>query len=64
MREFKYQRTTLREFGDIEGEIRERAVTGKRVSGPLNRIMNGRSVSGSEERIKGPHSPPNPDLCS
>ncbi len=31
--------------GGTEGEIRERALQGRRVPGSLGRIMNGRSVS-------------------
>ena len=45
VKEFKYLGTMLCKYGSMEGEIRERAVQGRRVIGSLGRIMKGRSVS-------------------
>ncbi len=43
--EFKYLGSIMCKHGGTEGEIRERALQGRRVAGSLGRIMNGRSVS-------------------
>jgi len=45
VREFKYLGTILCKHGSMDGEIRERAVQGRRVIGSLGRIMKGRNVS-------------------
>ncbi len=43
--EFKYLGSVMCKHGGTEGEIRERALQGRKVVGSLGRIMNGRSVS-------------------
>ncbi len=43
--EFKYLGSVMCKHGGMEGEIRERALQGRRVAGSLGRIMNGRRVS-------------------
>lgn len=45
MRKCKYLGTVMGKFGDKEGEIRERAVQGKRVIGSFNRILKCKGVS-------------------
>ncbi len=46
--EFKYLGSVMCKHGGTEGEIRERALQGRRVVGSLGQIMNGRSVSMEE----------------
>ncbi len=43
--EFKYLRTILCKNGSMEGEIRERTVKDRQVTGALKIVMKGRSVS-------------------
>ncbi len=43
--EFKYLGSVMCKHGGTEGEIRERALQGRRVAGSLRQIINGRSVS-------------------
>ena len=45
IKEFKYLGTVLGKHGEMDGEIRTRAVKGRSALGTLNRIMRGRSVS-------------------
>ncbi len=45
VKEFKYLGTVLSKRGEMEGEVRERAVKGRSVIGSLGRIMKGRKVS-------------------
>ena len=53
VKEFKYLETVLCKYGEMEGEIRERAVKGRCVIGSLVGIMavKGRCVIGSLVRI-------------
>ena len=44
VKEFKYLGTVLCKYGEMEGEIREIAVKGRCVIGPLARIIRGRNV--------------------
>ncbi len=43
--EFKYLGSVMCKHGSTEGEIRERALQGRKVVGSLGHIMNGRSLS-------------------
>ncbi len=45
VKEFKYLGTVLSKHGEMEGEVRERAVKDRSVIGSQARIMKGRSVS-------------------
>ncbi len=45
VKEFKYSGTVFSKHGEMEGEVRERAVKGRSVIGSLARVMKGRSVS-------------------
>ena len=45
VKEFKYLGAVLCKHGEMEGEIRERAVKGRSVIGSLARVMKGRKVS-------------------
>ncbi len=45
VKDFKYVGTVLSKHGEMEGEVRERAVKGRSVIGSLARVMKGRSVS-------------------
>ncbi len=45
VKEFKYLGAVLSEHGEMEGEVRERAVKGRSVIGSLARVMRGRDVS-------------------
>ncbi len=48
--EFKYLVSVMCKHGATEGEIRERAMQGRKVIGSLGCIMNGRSVSTEVKR--------------
>ncbi len=50
VKEFKYLGTVLKRNGEMEGEVRERAVKGRSVIGSLARVMKGRSVSMEVQR--------------
>ncbi len=45
VKELKYLGTVFSKHGEMEGEVRERAVKGRRAIGSLARVMKGRSVS-------------------
>ncbi len=45
VKEFKYLGTVLSTDGEMEGEVRERAVKGRSVIGSLGRVMKGRNMS-------------------
>ncbi len=45
VKEFKYLGTVLNKHGEMDGEVRERAVKDLSVTGSLARVMKGRSVS-------------------
>ncbi len=43
--EFKYPESILRKYGSMEGETKERAIQGRKVTGSLGRVMRERTVS-------------------
>ncbi len=45
VKEFKYLGTVLGKLGEMDGEVRQRAVKGRSVIGSLARVMKGRNVS-------------------
>ncbi len=45
VKEFKYLRTVLSKHGEMEGEVRERAVRGRSVIGSVASVMKGMNVS-------------------
>ena len=45
VQEFKYPGTVIGKHGEMDGEIRTRAVKGRSAIGALGRVMKGRSVS-------------------
>ena len=45
VKEFKYLGTVLSRHGEMEGEVRERALRGRSVIGSLARVMKRRNVS-------------------
>ena len=57
--EFKYFGKVLCNYGEIEGETRERAVKGRCIIGSLARIMRTRNVSIQVKRFKEQNSPAN-----
>ncbi len=62
VKEFKYLGTELCKHGEMDGEIRERAVKGRSVIRSHASVMKGRNVSMEVERFKEKYSPANTDV--
>ncbi len=52
IKEFKHLGTVLSKHGEMEGEVRERAVNGRDVIGSLARVMKEKNVSMEVKRLK------------